>query len=111
MRQWYPRDLLRRTNWLHRVDALRIHDIREMRLLWEATSMIQDYCHMFVIWENVIMLVINSSTNGVGNHLHKVLETIMSILQMLLENVVAKVYYCLVDDLSEDLWMVDQLEW
>ena len=84
MRQWYPRDLLRRTNWLHRVDALRIHDIREMRLLWEATSMIQDYCHMFVIWANVIMSVINSSTNGVGNHLHKVLETIMSILQMLL---------------------------
>ena len=31
--QWYPHDLLRRTNWLHRVDALRIHDIREMRLL------------------------------------------------------------------------------
>ena len=84
MRQWYPRDLLRRTNWLHRVDALRIHDIREMRLLWEATSMIQDHCHMFVIWANVIMSVINSSSNGVANHLHKVLETIMSILQMLL---------------------------
>ena len=27
---WVPRNILRRTNWLYHVDALRIHDMREM---------------------------------------------------------------------------------
>ena len=31
--QWYPRAVLRRTNWLDRVDALRPGDIREMGVL------------------------------------------------------------------------------
>ena len=27
--RWYPQEIMRRTNWLHRVDALRNHDIRK----------------------------------------------------------------------------------
>ena len=34
-REWFPRDIIRRTNWLYRVDALCIHDIREMNVIAE----------------------------------------------------------------------------
>ena len=39
LHSWYPRDILRRTNWLYRVDALRPHDMREMSVLWELTEL------------------------------------------------------------------------
>ena len=35
--RWYPRDILARTNWLYRVDALRPHDRREMTVIAELT--------------------------------------------------------------------------
>ena len=34
LHNWQPRNILRRTNWLYRVDALRPHAIREMPILW-----------------------------------------------------------------------------
>ena len=34
VRWWYPRDILRRTNWLYRVDGLRPLDRREAGMLW-----------------------------------------------------------------------------
>ena len=41
--EWYPRDSLRRTNWLYRVDALRPHDIREMEVLWDLCNAFRGY--------------------------------------------------------------------
>ena len=48
--QWYPHDILRRTNWLYRMDSLRNHDVREMSLLWEITELFQDYATSFLVW-------------------------------------------------------------
>ena len=31
--EWFPRNILRRTNWLYGIDALRNHDIREVKLI------------------------------------------------------------------------------
>ena len=45
---WYPRDILRRTNWLYRVDALCPHDIREMSVLWELTELFWYYATQFI---------------------------------------------------------------
>ena len=49
-RVWYPRDILRRTNWLYRQDALRVHDIREMSILWELTWLCRGYATQFLLW-------------------------------------------------------------
>ena len=32
---WRPQDVLRQTNWLYRVDALRNYDRHEMSVIWE----------------------------------------------------------------------------
>ena len=34
LRNWFPRNIVRRTNWLYHIDALHNHDLREMNLLW-----------------------------------------------------------------------------
>ena len=39
LRNWSPRNIISRTNWLYRVYALCNHDIREMNLLWEISSL------------------------------------------------------------------------
>ena len=54
VRRWLPRNVMNRTNWLHRVDALRVHDIREMRVLWEVAEMCLEHCNQFVLWSYVI---------------------------------------------------------
>ena len=48
-RDWYPRDILRRTNWLYRIDALRPHDRREMQVLWDLTWLFQEYATQFLL--------------------------------------------------------------
>ena len=40
---WRPRDVLRRTNWLYRVDALRNYDRREMSIIWKITELYKGY--------------------------------------------------------------------
>ena len=47
--EWYSRNILRRTNWLHRIDALHNHDICEMSLIWEVAELCQFYPLTFLI--------------------------------------------------------------
>lgn len=62
LRNWFPRNIIRRTNWLYRIDALRNHDIREMNLLWEILSLFLEQCEQFVVWTFMIKhLMINAS--------------------------------------------------
>ena len=48
--QWHPRDVLRRTNWLYRVDALRPRDVRDMSVLMDLVILCQTHAQQFVIW-------------------------------------------------------------
>ena len=52
LNSWYPCDILRCSNFLYRVYALRNHNMREMQIIWEVVSLI--------IWAYAIKLVINS---------------------------------------------------
>ena len=47
---WILRNILRRTNWLYYVDALRIHEMREMQILWEVCSVCERYATQFIVW-------------------------------------------------------------
>ena len=84
VRRWHPRAILRRTNWLHRIDALRVHDMREMDLLWEVARMCLEQCNIFVLWAYVVKTVIHSSMDNIfKTRLKRVLDLIIEILQLL----------------------------
>ena len=62
---WYPRNILRRTNWLYRVDALRPHDIQEMDNLWELCELLKDDATQFIIKAYSLHAIINTPTDHV----------------------------------------------
>ena len=63
LRNWYPRDIASRTNWLYRIDALRMHDIREMHIIWDLMNLYKHYATQFLIWATVVSSVLHSTTN------------------------------------------------
>ena len=67
LNNWYPREVLRRTNWngLYRADALRPHDIREMDTLWELCELLKDYVTPFIIWAYSLRTIISASTDPI----------------------------------------------
>ena len=79
---WVPRDVLRRTNWLYRVDALRIHDLREMHNLWEICNLFEKYASMFVAWAYSIKAIMFTSTDNI---LISKLNNIFTILTKIIE--------------------------
>ena len=84
IRLWFPRNILRRTNWLYRVDALRNHDIREMNILWEVASLFLQYSNLFLSWAVSIKVIIDSSADMVFvRNMRTMYDLIMQILQIL----------------------------
>ena len=80
---WYPRDILRRTNWLYRVDALRPHDIREMCIMWELAELFQGYAYQYIIWAYSIRVIMSSSTdNQYVKRLEEVVKLIVKMIEM-----------------------------
>ena len=61
----FPREVLSRTNWLYRVDALRVHDKREMKQLWELTLLLLQYLAGLVSYAAVLIKVMRRGY-GVG---------------------------------------------
>ena len=47
---WYPWAVLRRTNWLYRVDALRPADVHHLTLLWDHVVIMREYAMQFSVW-------------------------------------------------------------
>ena len=88
---WYPRDILRRTNWLYRVDALRPHDIREMSIMWELAELFQGYATQYIIWAYIICSIISSSTN---NQYVEKLEGVVKLIAKMVEILWYEWYYC-----------------
>ena len=74
VREWRPRDVLRRTNWLYRVDALRPRDIREMNTLKELVELYQTYAEQFVLWAQALTIF---ASRTYSTCLQKTIETIV----------------------------------
>ena len=55
--QWRPRDVLRRTNWLYRVDVLRSRDAREMDTLKKFVDLYQRYVEKFIVWGHMLEII------------------------------------------------------
>ena len=53
--EWYPRDILSRTNWQYRTDALRVSDIRDMNVILELVDAFKEYAFHFLIWAHVVV--------------------------------------------------------
>ena len=49
LNNWYPRNILRHTNWLYHVDALYNHNMRKMQIIWEVTELFESHATQFII--------------------------------------------------------------
>ena len=80
---WYPRDVLRRTNWLYRVDALRPHDLREMDIIWELCELMQEYASRFIILAYSLRAIVNFTSDHVlAEKLETIVKTIIKLIEM-----------------------------
>lgn len=81
---WLPRDILRRTNWLHRDNTLHNHGWREMSIIWELTSIVRDYASQFLLWAYGLTTIIIISDNVIFlAQLQKAIDTIASLTKLL----------------------------
>ena len=85
IRWWYPRQILRRTNWLYRVDSLRIYDTREMGVLWYLSQQYLEFATMFHTWEAVLLSCARSccerlkeKTEGIARLVHRMSKLLLS---------------------------------
>ena len=82
--QWIPRDILRRTNWLYRIDALRNHDIREMQMIWDLTELCEGYATQFIMWSYAIKAFIQNAVDVViVNKLQSLLTLMIKLIEIL----------------------------
>ena len=94
LRHWFPRDILRRTNWLYRVDALRPHDIRELSIIGELVFLYRDYAMKFLIWAHSLTAIARNSLNSnFSNRLQNIIDIILSMTELLW----SEGYCCLLD--------------
>ena len=81
--QWVPRTILRRTNWLYRVDALRNHDLREMHNIWEICNLFERYATQFIAWAYSIKAFIATSTDNIAiSKFQKIFTIVLKITEM-----------------------------
>ena len=82
--QWIPRDILRRTNWLYRIDALRNHNMRGMQVIWELTEIRERYTTQFIIWAYAIKVFLQNAINVVIiNKLESLLTLMIKLINIL----------------------------
>ena len=82
--QWRPRDVLRRTNWLYRVDALRPRDVREMDTLIQLVDLYQTHAEEFVIWGHALQIIRDRRPDiAVSRQLNRVIETVIEFSKYL----------------------------
>ena len=83
--RWRPRDVLRRTNWLYRIDALRPRDVREMQLFLELVHLYQDYAEMFIGWGHALNFVSEQSSPYQSRaRINEIISTIVEMSMYLL---------------------------
>ena len=71
------------TNWLYRVDALRIHDTREMQMSWDVCSLCERYATQFIAWVYSIKAIINMSIDSIIiSKFERILSNITKLIEM-----------------------------
>ena len=81
---WYPRQLLRRTNWLYRVDALRGFDRREMQRLWDLAEQMLHLTTQSMAWVITLQSFLHTATNSSFiTHIHEMTELLTDLSLLL----------------------------
>ena len=82
---WLPRNILRRTNWLYRVDALRNHNIREMSVLWEVSVLCLEYCKINLAYVHDLFYIISGNIDeDYRDTLEKMSTLLIELLQLIM---------------------------
>ena len=90
LENWHPRELLSRTSWLYRVDALWPHDRREMSVLWDLAELFRGYATQFITWAYTIRSVIGRTTD---THYIQRMEFIIKVITNMVELFWSEDYY------------------
>ena len=94
VRTWHPRSVLRRTNWLYRVDALRPNDVLYLNVLWETIELLRDYATHFMLMGAVLFVV---KTRGVSESLRNRCSKLFPVVMYLSQALVSEGYCLLLD--------------
>ena len=78
-----PRDVLSRTNWLYRVDALRVHDLREMEISYYLANFYLGYISRLLVMSTSILTYIrNPFMVSIRSQLHQVYDNVSAMLHL-----------------------------
>ena len=82
---WFPQSILRQTNWLHWVDALRNHYIREMTMSWELSVLCLDYFNVHVALAAVMKTIMSTNiTQEYNDTLDKTFSLLIELIQLMM---------------------------
>ena len=91
---WSPRAILRRTNWLYRVDALRSNDVGYLNLLWSNVVILREYVMQFLVWAFILThLKVNDTSEEIKLRCSNLLPIIIHISQAC----ISEGFCCLLD--------------
>ena len=91
---WRPRAVLRRTNWMYRVDSLRPLDIDHLHLLWDNVIMLREYALQFLIWGSVLS---HLKVFGESDYIRGRCSDLLPIILHLSQACVSEGYCCMLD--------------
>ena len=78
-----PRDVLSRTNWLYRVDALRVHDLREMEISYYLANFYLGYISRLLVMSTSILTYIrNPFMVSIRSQLYQVYDNVSAMLHL-----------------------------
>ena len=83
IRWWYPRQRLRRTNWLYRIDALRLYDQREITFLNSLGSIFFEYSTIFLSWGYTLQTILQRMSSPAKKSLRDVISMVFSMTSLL----------------------------
>ena len=89
--QWFPRDILRRTNWQYRADALRVSDIRDINVILEVVEAFKEYAFHFLVWAHVVVFKLRRAVSASSQ---KHYRKMFNFLKIMIQYFISEGYYC-----------------
>ena len=91
---WRPRAVLRRTNWLYRIDALRSNDVDHLNLLWSNVIVQRETAVQFLIWGSILT---HLKRNGSSRRIKLRCSVLLPIVIGIAQASISEGYCCLLD--------------
>ena len=85
LHQWYPRHVLRRTNWMYRLDSLRPRDTCEMSGFLDLAVLLRNYASHLFLWGTSLRSSMMTQPAGPSrDNVQRVFNIVTQLSQMFL---------------------------